>query len=188
MQRDYPENERRETNIPNLGQTVPADSPYTNDEWLMLLETPVKIGRAMMAVSPSGAIGTTQELVSLRKSYQDAFQNVTNPILLSMRKHLQDKDSLETLWEDAGYAFGDRWDAANVRQAAITACQQAVALLKKLPAQDAQIYRDFLYGTALKVAQAAKEGGVLGVGGVAVSPEEKSLLNDISQALGLRQS
>lgn len=188
MQQDYPERERRETNIPNLARTAPADSPYTNDEWLALLETPVKIGRAMMAVSPSGAIGTTQELVALRKSYMDAFQNVTSPTLLSIRRHLQDKDTLETLWEDAGHAFGDRWDVVNVRQAALTACQQAVVLLRKMSAQDAQVYRDFLYNTALKVAQAAKEGGVLGIGGVAVSAEEKTLLQDISQALGLRQS
>jgi hypothetical protein len=188
MQQNTPDRDRLERNIPNLGQAAPADSPYTNDEWLALVEAPVKIGRAMMAVSPSGAIGTTQEMVALRKCYLDAFQNTGNPLLLNMRQHLQNQDTMETLWEDAGHAFSDRWDVANVRQTAIVSCQQAVALLKKIPAQDAQAYKDFLYTSAFKVAQAAKEGGFMGVGGVSVSAEEKSLLNDISRALGLQQS
>ena len=188
MQQNTPDRERPETSMPNLGQTVPAQGPYTSHEWRLLVETPVKIGRAMMAVSPSGALGMTQEIIALRKCYQDAFENTRNPALLSMRQHLQDQDTLETMWEDAGYAFADKWDAANVRQTAIAACQQAVALLKKMPAQDAQSYKDFIYAAALKVAQAAKEGGFMGVGGVSVSAEEKSLLSDISRSLGLQRS
>ncbi|HEY0755144.1 MAG TPA: hypothetical protein VGD98_14390 [Ktedonobacteraceae bacterium] len=188
MQHNTPDRDRAEMSVPNLGQKMPSDSPYTQDEWLALVEAPVKLGRAMMAVSPSGLIGTTQELMALRKSYQNAFDKTQNQILLNMRQHLQDQHTLETMWEDAGHALSDRRDTANVRQAALTACQEAVVLLKKVPAQDAQAYKDFLYATALQVAQAAKEGGSMGVGGVAVSAEEKSLLTDISRVLGLRQS
>ena len=87
-----------------------------------------------------------------------------------------------------GTPFGDRWDAANVRQTAIASCQQAVTLLQKISPQDGQAYKDFVYTTALRVAEAAKEGGFMGIGGVAVSAEEKSLLNDISRALGVQHS
>ena len=188
MQQNTPDRERPETNIPNLSQPAPADSPYTNDEWLCLVETPVKVGRAMMAVSPSGAIGMTQEVMALRKSMTEGLQTAKQPVLVAMRQRVQSKDAMEAIWEDAGHAFSNRWDAANVRQAAITSCQEAIALLKKMSPQDAQAYKDFVYMTALRVAEAAKEGGFMGIGGVAVSAEEKSLLNDISRTLGVQHS
>lgn len=188
MQQNPPDRERPEGHIPNLGQTAPANSPYTNDEWLALVELPVKVGRAMMAVSPTGAIGMAQEIIALRKAYQEAFQTTNNPILLNMRQHLQSQDSIERIWEDAGHAFHDRWDTANVYQTAIAACQQAVALVRKLSTQEALEYKDFIYTTALKVAQAAREGGFMGIGGVAIVAEERSLLNDIARALGLQYS
>jgi hypothetical protein len=188
MQQNTPDRERSERSIPPLGQAAPSDSPYTNDEWLLLVETPVKIGRAVMAVSPSGALGMTQEIMALRTCYLDAFQETKTPILLSMRQHLQNQNTMEAIWTDAGHAFGDRWDAANVRQTAITSCQQADTLLKKISPQDAQAYKEFVYKTALKVAEAAREGGFMGVGGITVSAEEKSLLTEIARTLGVQQS
>jgi len=188
MQQNTPEREPQETYIADLDKVVRGDSPYTKVEWQTLVETPVKVGRAMMAVSPSGAIGMTQEVLSLRKAYTDAFQNTTNAFLSNLRQYLQSQETMETIWEHAGHAFSDRWDATNVRQVALQACQQAATLVKKLSTQDAQAYKDFLYSTALKVAEAAREGGFMGVGGIAVSAEEKSLLNDISRALGVTHS
>lgn len=188
MQQNTPDREPQETYIADLDNMVRGDSPYTKIEWQTLVETPVKVGRAMIAVSPSGAIGMTQEVMALRKAYNDAFQNTTNPTMSKLRQYLQSQDTMETIWEHAGHAFSDRWDATNVRQVALQACQQVATLLKKMSTQDAQAYKDFLYTTALKVAEAAKEGGVMGIGGVAVSAEEKSLLNDISKALGVTHS
>jgi hypothetical protein len=60
--------------------------------------------------------------------------------------------------------------------------------LKGLSPQDAQTYKDFVYKTAHNVAQAAKEGGFMGIGGTSVSAEEESLLDEIAKALGLPQA
>lgn len=188
MQQDMPDREMPETYIPNLEQSVPANSQYTKDEWQTLVETPIKVGRAMMAVSPSGAIGMTQEIMALRKCYTEAFQSTRNPVLLNLRQHLQDKDTMQSIWEHAGRAFGDRWDATNVRQTALQACQRVDNLLRKLSPQDARAYKDFLYNTVLKIAEAAREGGIMGMGGVAVSADEKALLSDISTTLGISHS
>jgi hypothetical protein len=188
MQQDRSERERNETYIPNLEQSVPDNSPYSKYEWQTLVETPIKVGRAMMAVSPSGAIGMAQEVMALRKCYAEAFQNTSNPVLLSLRQHLQNQDTMQSIWEHAGRAFGDRWDATNVRQTALQACQHVNNLLQKISPQDARAYKDFLYNTALKIAEAAREGGFMGMGGVAVSEEEKVMLADISNTLGIAHS
>ena len=186
MQQNPLDRERADTPVPNLGPTAQSGSVYTNEEWKVLAETPVKIGRAMMAVSPSGALGMTQEVMALRKCCSEALQTTSSPILQELRQQLQGQDTLSYIWQEAGHAFSNRWDASNVRQTALAACQQIGALLRKVSAQDAQAYKEFIYNTALKVAQAAKEGGTFGIGGVSVSENEKTLLNEISNTLGLQ--
>ncbi len=185
MQQNTPERDRPEANIPNLSQAAPIGGAYTNDEWKVLLDTPVTICRAVMAVSPSGAVGTSQEVMAMRNSLKDVLQKASNPLLQTVRQQLQSQENAEAIWRDVQNSFKDRWDAANVRQTAIAACQRCVSLLKKSSAQDAQSYKEFLYAVARKVAEAAKEGGFMGVGGKAISEAEQSLLSDISNTLGI---
>ena len=46
--------------------------------------------------------------------------------------------------------------------------------------------RQWLRDISQKVAEAAKEGGFLGIGGERVSPAEQATLEEIDEALGLR--
>jgi hypothetical protein len=182
-----PDRDRPETNIPDLSKAAPVGSPYTNEEWKVLVETPVKICRAMMAVSPAGAIGMSKEIATMRDSFKEALQATTNPTIQNMGQYLKDQEKVTGLWQDVGHVFRDRWDAANVRQTAIASCQQAVALLKKASPQEAQAYKEFVYSTAKRVAEAAREGGFLGIGASKsnISEAEQSLLNDVARALEL---
>ena len=188
MQPNIPDRDQPGTSIPNpsLSSAIPSGGPYTNEEWKVLAETPVTVGRAMMAVSPSGALGTSREVMALRNSFKEVLQQTNNPLLQNIYQHVQSQESTQALWEDVEHAFKDRWDAANVRQTALAACQQCVTLLKKASPQDAQAYKDFVYSTARRVAEASKEGGFLGLKGAkTISESERSLLNDISRTLGV---
>lgn len=188
MQQPTPGGEKPGSNIPDLQNLAPANSQFTNEEWKLLIEVPVKVGRAMMAVSPSGAVGMSSEIMALRKSLQELIPKSTSPLIKEMGKNLQEQATMSAMWEDVGHAFRDRWDAANVRQTTIAACQQAVNLLKKAPAQDSQAYKELVHTTAQKVAEAAREGGFAGIGGQAISEPERALLNDIANTLGLQRA
>lgn len=187
-QQPTPGGDRPNPNIPDLQHLAPADSQFTNEEWKQLIEIPVKVGRAMIAVAPSGVIGMSNEVMALRKSFQELIPKSTSPLIKDMGKHLQEQATMSAIWEDAGHVFSDRWDAANVRKTAIAACQQAVNLLKKVSAQDSQAYKDLVYSVAQKVAEAGKEGGFAGFGGEAVSEAERVLLKDVANALGLQRA
>jgi hypothetical protein len=50
---------------------------------------------------------------------------------------------------------------------------------------DSAAFKDWLRQISQHVAEAAKEGGFLGIGGVLVSDAEKATLAEISSALGL---
>ena len=58
-------------------------------------------------------------------------------------------------------------------------------LTRKLPS-DAAAYKAWLLQIANNVAEASKEGGFLGFGGVDVSDAEKATLTEIAAALGTR--
>ena len=57
-------------------------------------------------------------------------------------------------------------------------------MVQKSPAE-ADEYKQWLTSLAQKTAEASKEGGFLGIGGVQVSKEENAAVNELSTALGL---
>jgi hypothetical protein len=61
--------------------------------------------------------------------------------------------------------------------------RQASALLDAKASGDAVAYKTWLGKISQGVAEAAKEGGFLGIGGVPVSDAEKATLAEISSAL-----
>ena len=59
---------------------------------------------------------------------------------------------------------------------------------EKATPEEAQEYRQFILRVADVVAHAAKEGGVLGIGGKEVSPEEQAVLDELSGKLAASTS
>ncbi len=59
------------------------------------------------------------------------------------------------------------------------------ALLDSKAPQDAAAFKQLLSTISSKVADAAKEGSVLGFGGQKVSEAEKATLTDIAKVLGI---
>jgi hypothetical protein len=192
MQQNTPDRDTSDTKIPDLNKDTAragaSQSLFTDAEWKTLVEVPVKIGRAMMAVAPSGAIGMAKEVKALRTGLTEAIQESNNPILKELGWHAHEAGGMESLWQNVGHSFGDRWDATNVLKTAIATCQEAVTILKKASPADAMAYKECVYSAAQKVADAGKEGGFVGIGGVRISEPEKALLKDISNALGLQRA
>ena len=73
---------------------------------------------------------------------------------------------------------------ADVVPRALDACAKLRMVLDTKAPEDAPAFKAWLNGIALKVAEAASEGGFLGIGGVKVSDAEKATLADIAAALG----
>lgn len=192
MQQNTPDRDRSDAAIPNWseaqGMPGQSQSVFADVEWKTLVEAPVKVGRAIMAVSPSGGIGMVKEVKSLRTGLTEAIQESNNPMLKELGWHAHMEGGMETLWKNVGQSVGDRWDAANVRKMAIATCQEAAALLKKVSPQDALAYKECVYAAVQKVALAGKEGGFVGIGSKPLSEAEESLLKDVANALGIQRS
>jgi hypothetical protein len=68
----------------------------------------------------------------------------------------------------------------------LQACREVSALLaRKVPAAEAEGFKRWLLTTAQRTAEASKEGGVLGIGGVRVSEAEHAALAEVASALAV---
>jgi hypothetical protein len=159
---------------------------FTADEWKQLLESPMLASMAVTAAEPSGLWGMLRESFAaggqLAKAKTDAGTN----------------ELIKALVEDFGSAEGrsaarDGLQArlqgskpVEVKDKAVAGLRQVAALLDAKAPGDAAAFKTWLQSIGQHVADAAKEGGFLGFGGVQVSDAEKATLTDISNALSLK--
>jgi hypothetical protein len=80
---------------------------------------------------------------------------------------------------------GDReQQLSNFRSAALARVRDAAGLVaRKGTGEEAAAFREMLMNVADSAANAAKEGGFLGIGGERVSAEEKSFLDEVKSVL-----
>ena len=74
---------------------------------------------------------------------------------------------------------------AEIPAKCIETLRQAGAVVDVKAPADAAAFKGWLRQISQHVAEAATEGGLLGIGGVPVSDAEKATLKEISSALGL---
>ena len=74
---------------------------------------------------------------------------------------------------------------AEIKAQCIETLRQAGAVVAAKAPGDAAAFKAWLHNISQHVADAAREGGFLGIGGVLVSEAEKATLTEISDALGL---
>ena len=165
---------------------------FSEDEWFLLSSTPAMIGAAMSAAAPSGVIGTVKEMTAGMRGSVQALKDYPDSELVQAL--LQKADN----WDDAKEKMADYKEKAKARlesaqiksreelqNAVLADCAAAAKLVdEKCSQTDARIYKEWSVKLANKVAEAAKEGGVLGFGGERVSANEAALIAQIEAALG----
>jgi len=141
------------------------------EHWGQLTAAGPAIARAV-AVVAGGAKDTQRELEAFL-AYASRESEDGSPVLATLIA-----DTLARVASGAS-ATGDPY------QAGLTAAREAGAVLATaVPETDAAAIRAWLLGAARSVAAAAREGGVLGIGGHAVSGAEEETIAEIADALG----
>ena len=71
------------------------------------------------------------------------------------------------------------------KRPSLNACRAFAALVdRKASREEADEVKRWLVSIAHRTAEAAKEGGILGIGGVRVSEAETRAIRDVAEALG----
>jgi tellurite resistance protein len=155
-----------------------AWEPYTEQQWRDLTDAVPAIARAVASVSGSAAQSEV-ELNAFLKLLQE-----------TAASHGGDGDGtlLTRLVSDVQgrLAGGVSMPETDAMTDGLQAARRAGALLEIYPdAGQAREVRLWLLDVARRVAQSARDGGVLGIGGQQISNAESDTLLSIADALGL---
>jgi hypothetical protein len=147
--------------------TTKAD--FNAEEWSLVLEAPPVAGMIVMSAERGGRI---REAVSMGKAYTEA-QKEESPALV------KEIVSARPDFDPQRYKSPEE-----LRERGLTRIREALNLLEsKATPEEVDGYKRFIVDVANTVANAKKEGGVLGIGGKPVSEEEKRALDEIAQTL-----
>lgn len=157
---------------------------FTQEEWGRVVASPMVAGMAITAADPSGLWGLLQEAFASGRSLLDAKQSAAGNALA---KAIADDIANTEVRNAARERMQARFHGAQVgdiKSRAIEELRAVAALVNAKAPDDAAGFKRWLQDVAQRTAEAGKEGGFLGFGGVAVSDAEKATLAEIAGALG----
>ena len=161
------------------------NSSFTPDEWKLLLESVMMASIAITAAEPHGLWGLLQE----------SFAGGTE--LAKAKMNPSADELIKAVVADFGTAEGrsiardglkEKFTGSKppeIKAKCIETLRQVAEVVDTKAPGDAIAFKNWLRQISQHVAEAAKEGGFLGIGGVAVSDAEKATLAEISEALKL---
>jgi len=162
--------------------TTTAD--YTDDEWQLLVDVPMMVGAAVMLIGKSGlgsmkeSFAMAQETIAAVKDYPD---NELIQAIMNARINEKKRSTIESMNNPFRGMKREEF-----LQAAKEKAEAAADLLSsKSTQEEARKYKEWTFYIGDKVAQAASEGGFLGIGGEQFSDEERNALNELMNAIGL---
>ncbi|MDQ8732456.1 hypothetical protein [Bradyrhizobium sp. LHD-71] len=160
-------------------------STFTPDEWKVLLESVMAASLAVTAAEPSGLLGMLKESFASGRMLAEAkLDSASNPLVKAVVDDLATSEG-RNLASDGLRAQMTGKSPADIKTASLAILGKADSILAAKAPADAPAFKTWLHQLSQKVAEAASEGGFLGMGGVTVSDAEKATLGEISSALKL---
>jgi hypothetical protein len=160
-------------------------SNFTADEWKLLLESVTMAGIAVSAADPSGLWGLLKESFAsgteLAKAKMDS---KANPLVKAVVADFETAEGRTTARDGLKEKLKGL-KPADIPAKCIETLRQVTAVVDGKAPTDAAAFKGWLRQISQHVAEAATEGGLMGIGGVRVSDAEKATLKEISSALKL---
>ncbi len=155
-----------------------SKTDFTAEEWQTIGLAPIVTAMYISMADPSGPIGLMKEMFAAVSGIIEGARDAASmQIVRDLAADLEARSLKPDLPK-----FSSKEEA---RTFAMNTVNQAVALVESRSPEEGQAFKQFLYDTAQKAAEAGKEGGFLGFGGTAVSDIERQALAELAAALGL---
>jgi hypothetical protein len=168
---------------------------FTVEEWAQIIAVPASVGALVVTADPSGPMGLLKEfraIMDTMKAYVAAHA-ADSPLMTAIQAYISTKPSEEEEAELKQWAKTqqDEMEAnkpktpEDLKQMVHDRVDQSLTLMRGKGASDADVsaFKAMMVAISEAVADASKEGGFLGFGGVRVSEAEQSVLNQIKAEL-----
>ncbi len=158
---------------------------FTTEEWTLLRLAPSLVSGGMAAADPSGIFSSIKEAAAGAQGMSEAFKAHGALELfgaLAADRSIPGMPDPKTLLGE-----GSReQQMQNFKTAVLDRVKSAVELVARKGSPDeAAAYRKMLADVAERAANASKEGGFLGFGGVRVSDKESAFISEVKRAAGI---
>jgi hypothetical protein len=162
-----------------------TQTTFTTEEWTLLRIVPSLVVGGVSAADPSGIFGAIKEAAAGMTEMIESLQKGSKLELLGAM--LADRSIPGMPDPKTLVGEGDReQQMANLKSAVLGRIQEVANLVsRKATPEEAKAYKQMIMSVAEKAANASKEGGFLGFGGVRVSSAEESFLNEVKAVLQL---
>jgi hypothetical protein len=162
-----------------------AQAAFTAEEWTLLRFVPSLVVGGVSAADPSGIFGAIKEAAAGMTEMSGSLQKGSRLELLGAM--LADKSIPGMPDPKTLVGEGNReQQMANFKTAVLGRIREVANLVsQKATPEEAKAYKQMIMSVAEKAANASKEGGFLGFGGVRVSSAEESFLNEVKAVLQL---
>ena len=161
-------------------------SDFTPDEWHRLIAAPMIAGVAVTAADPSGLWGLLQESLASGGALLEAKRDAAaNPLVKAIVADFESPEGRAAARDGVKERLTGK-SPADISKAAVQGLKELSAILDAKAPADAAAFKSWLGEIARRVAEAGKEGGFLGFGGVSVSDAEKATLAEINSVLGVK--
>jgi hypothetical protein len=162
-----------------------SKASFTPEEWDQIRDSVMMAAIAVTAAEPSGLWGAVQESLASGSALAQAKMDPgSNELIKAVVADYETAEGRSAARDGLKTKFAGS-KPADVRTRAVEAPRQVSALIDAKAPGDASAFKTWLRQISPRVAEAAKEGGFLGFGGVPVSEAEKVTLAEISAALKL---
>jgi len=156
---------------------------FTTDEWNLLRSVPAILAAGVSTSDPSGLFGTLKEAAGGMKGMVEALKAASG---VELAQEMLADQSIPGM-PDPKSLLGEgnrEQQVQSLRKASFEEVRRAVDLVasKATPAE-VEAYKGMLMSVATTAANAAKEGGFLGVGGERVSGAEQGFLDELKDVL-----
>ena len=160
-------------------------SSFTPEQWKLLLESAMMAGIAVTAAEPSGLWRVLKESFASGSALSQAKTDPgSNPLIKAVAADFETAEGQRAARDGLREKLvGSK--PAEIKAQCIETLRQAGAVVAAKAPGDAAAFKAWLHNISQHVADAAREGGFLGIGGVLVSEAEKATLTEISDAIGL---
>jgi hypothetical protein len=156
---------------------------FTSEEWTKILQSPMLAGMAVSAAEPSGLWGALKEALASGSALAAAKTDAgANELVKSVVADFETSEGRSSIQDALRKEFSGAKPADAV-QRSLAALGEVSRILDAKAPKDAAPFKAWLRGISQSVAEASKEGGFLGFGGVQVSDAEKATLADINKTL-----
>ncbi len=162
-----------------------TQAAFTPEEWTLLRIVPSLVVGGVSAADPNGIFGAVKEAAAGMTEMIASLQKGSKLELLDAM--LADKSIPGMPDPKTLVGEGNReQQMANLKSAVLGRIGEVVNLVsRKATPDEAKAYKQMIMSVASKTANASKEGGFLGFGGVRVSSAEESFLNEVKAVLQL---